>query len=368
MDHPESAVLTTEEFKDRAIGSVMLPYIKGDEVWGIAKIYDAPAMEEIARGLIPGEEVSTSPSVVFDNTAGNTTLTTENGEPLLIEGVPFLLDHIAIVTKARGSKGVWDKGGDAAGVLLTNPEVSDMTKEMIEPKADAQGEKLDAILQAIGSLATRVDSMEKNMPAEPLVAASDKKRKDEDEEVKKDEDEEAKKDSEGKVEMPAGEIKFDEDAKKDEDEAMCDEDEEEKAAKADEEASKYADAQAKADSVFAAFGKAASRPLAGEALMSYRKRLLRGLQAYSDSYKEVNLNSIKDAALLNLAEKQIFADALSAAKSPMVFAADQLIEVNEKDRAGRTITKFKGAMSAWLDDFKVPALRATAFHTSNNQR
>ena len=383
MDHPESAVLTTEEFKDRAIGSVMLPYIKGDEVWGIAKIYDAPAMEEIARGLIPGEEVSTSPSVVFDNTAGNTTLTTENGEPLLIEGVPFLLDHIAIVTKARGSKGVWDKGGDAAGVLLTNPEVSDMTKEMIEPKADAQGEKLDAILQAIGSLATRVDSMEKNMPAEPLVAASDKKRKDEDEEAKsrKDEDEEEeeakkdedamkkhRKDSEGKVEMPAGEIKFDEDAKKDEDEEAKMDDDEEEAAKKDEEASKYADAQAKADSVFAAFGKAASRPLAGEALMSYRKRLLRGLQAYSDSYKEVNLNSIKDAALLNLAEKQIFADALSAAKSPMVFAADQLIEVNEKDRAGRTITKFKGAMSAWLDDFKVPALRATAFHTSNNQR
>jgi len=322
--------------------------------------------------LIPGEEVSTSPSVVFDNTAGNTTLTTENGEPLLIEGVPFLLDHIAIVTKARGSKGVWDKGGDAAGVLLTNPEVSDMTKEMIEPKADAQGEKLDAILQAIGSLATRVDSMEKNMPAEPLVAASDKKRKDEDEsKSRKDEDEdeeEAKKDSEGKVEMPAGEIKFDEDAKKDEDEEAKMDDDEEEAAKKDEEAAKYADAQAKADSVFAAFGKSASRPLAGEALASYRKRLLRGLQAYSDSYKEVNLNSIKDAALLNLAEKQIFADALSAAKSPMVFAADQLIEVNEKDRAGRTITKFKGAMSAWLDDFKVPALRATAFHTSNNQR
>ena len=374
MDHPESAVLTTEEFKDRAIGSVMLPYIKGDEVWGIAKIYDAPAMEEIARGLIPGEEVSTSPSVVFDNTAGNTTLTTENGEPLLIEGVPFLLDHIAIVTKARGSKGVWDKGGDAAGVLLTNPEVSDMTKEMIEPKADAQGEKLDAILQAIGSLATRVDSMEKNMPAEPLVTASDKKRKDEDEsksrkdedeeEAKKDEDEEAKKDSEGSnpvVHGQAGEIKPDEDAK-------SDEDEEEEAAKADEEEAKYADAQAKADSVLAAFGKSASRPLSGEALMSYRKRLLRGLQAYSDSYKEVNLNSIKDAKLLALAEKQIFADALVAAKSPTMFAADQLIEINEKDRAGRTITKFKGAMSAWLDDFKVPPMRATQFHTSNNQR
>ena len=125
MDHPETQVLTPEEFKKRAVGSVMLPYINGDEVWGIAKIYDQDAINEISRGLIPGEEVSTSPAVVFDETAGNITLTTENGDPLLIEGVPFLLDHIAIVTKARGSKGVWDKGGDAAGVLLTNNEVSE---------------------------------------------------------------------------------------------------------------------------------------------------------------------------------------------------------------------------------------------------
>ena len=359
MDHPDTAVLTSDEFKNRAVGSIMLPYIKGDEVWGIAKIYDQDSVNEILEG-----EISTSPSVVFDNTAGNTTLTTENGEPLLIEGVPFLLDHIAIVTKARGSKGVWDKGGDAAGVLLTNPEVSDMTEKMNEPKADAQGEKLDAILTAIGSLAARVDSMEKELPAEPLVTAADKKAKADEEEAKMDEAEEMKKCADGgEVQMPAGEIKFDEDK---EEEAKMDEEEE--AMKADEEAAEYADAQAKCDSVLAAFGKSASRPLQGENLMSYRKRLLRGLQAYSDSYKEVNLHSIKDAKLLSLAEKQIFADALNAAKSPSMYAADQLIEINEKDRAGRTITKFKGSMSAWLDDFKVPPMRATQFHTSNNQR
>ena len=370
MDHPESSVLTTDEFKDRAVGSIMLPYIQGDEVWGIAKIYDQDAMKEIAEG-----DISTSPSVVFDNTAGNTTLTTENGEPLLIEGVPFLLDHIAIVTKARGSKGVWDKGGDATGVLLNNQEVSDMNDNTIAPKADAQGEKLDALLNLVQSVAeaqkslvARVDSMEKNAPAEPLVTAVDKKRKDDDskkakadeeEEAKADEEEEeeAKSDSEGKVEMPAGEMKFD-----------SDEEMEEKAAKADEEEAEYADAQAKADSVLAAFGKSASRPLQGEGLMAYRKRLLRGLQAYSDSYKEINLASIKDVALLGLAEKQIFADALVAAKSPLVYAADQLVEINEKDRAGRTITKFKGSMSAWLNDFKVEPMRATKFHTSNNVR
>lgn len=396
MDHPDTQVLTSKEFKNRAVGSVMLPYIKGDEVWGIAKIYDQDAVNEICEG-----EISTSPSVVFDNTAGNTTLTTENGDPLLIEGVPFLLDHIAIVTKARGSKGVWDKGGDPAGVLLTNPEVSDMTEKMIEPKADAQGEKLDAILAALGNLAARVDSMEKDLPAEPLVTAADKKakkdddskhRKDDDEEeeeAKKDDDSEAKakkfmmrkakKDAEGSdpKEHNEGEIKPDDEGemhepghmsfkKDDDEEAMCDDEEE--AAKKDEEEAMYADAQAKADSVYAAFGKSASRPLAGESLLKYRTRMARGLQAYSDAYKEVNLASIKDAKLLAIAEKQIYSDALIAAKSPTMYAADQLIEIHEKDRAGRTITKFKGSMEAWLGDFKVPSLRAKSFNLANNNQ
>ena len=368
MDHPESSVLTSKEFKDRAVGSIILPYIKGDEVWGIAKIYDQDSINEILEG-----EISTSPAVVFDNTAGNTTLTTENGEPLLIEGVPFLLDHIAIVTKARGSKGVWDKGGEPAGVLLTNPEVSDMTEKVNEPKADAQGDKLDAILKAVGSIAARVDEMEKNLPAPPLVTAADKKRKDDDDMACDDDDEE---ESESKAEKFM-ERKMDKKRKDDDgsnpkehDEGEIkpdDDDEEEMAKKADDEAAEYADAQAKADSVFASFGKSASRPLAGEGLMAYRKRLLRGLQAYSDSFKDVNINSIKDAKLLALTEKQIFSDALAASKSPMTYAADQEIAIQKKDSAGRTITSFRGGMG-WLDAFKVPAMRVTKFHTMNNQR
>ena len=338
---------------------------------------------------------------MFDNTAGNTTLTTENGEPLLIEGVPFLLDHIAIVTKARGSKGVWDKGGEPAGVLLTNPEVSDMTEKVNEPKADAQGDKLDAILKAVGSIAARVDEMEKNLPAPPLVTAADKKRKDDDDMACDDDDEEeseskAEKFMERKMDKKRKDDDDDSKHRKDDDEEddmkhrkdakkrkdaegsnpkehdegeikPDDDDEEEMAKKADDEAAEYADAQAKADSVFASFGKSASRPLAGEGLMAYRKRLLRGLQAYSDSFKDVNINSIKDAKLLALTEKQIFADALAASKSPMTYAADQEIAIQKKDSAGRTITSFRGGMG-WLDAFKVPAMRVTKFHTMNNQR
>lgn len=264
------------------------------------------------------------------------------------------------------------------------------TENKVEPKADAEG-KLDAILAALGAISARVDEMEKNLPAPPLQMAADKKRKDEDDRMdddddRKDDDEEddrkdakhrkdAKKDDddeddrkddddrkdakadlanpepkkgEGEFEGKAGEMRFDEDEEED------DKEEEEKA-----------DAQAKCDSVYALFGKSASRPLVGESVMAYRKRMLRGLQGYSDSYKGVNLASIKDAKLLAIAEKQIFADAAKASKN--VAYADGEIEIKRKDASGRTITEFRGSM-AWLDAFKMPTHRAVEWFTANNKR
>ena len=385
MDHPEGSILTGEEFKKRAIGAVMLPYIRGDEVWGIARIYDEEAMNEICEG-----EISTSPSVVFDDTAENTTLKTEEGEPLLIEGKAFLLDHIAIVTKERGSRGVWDKGGAPTGVELNNPEVIPMTDAVA--KADAASDKLDQLLSLMTKISARVDELE-NMPAAPLVKAADKKHDDDDSahhEVKEDDeeagsevkmdDEEAfdhhmskaaghhllkaadkkRKDAEGSNPVEnalegehAGEMRPDDDD-------LAAEKEDEKHARMD-------DYRAKADSVLAAFGKSASRPLQGEGVTAYRKRLLRGLQGYSDAYKGVNLRSISDAKLLEIAEKQIYADAMVAAKSPVAYG-DALVEHRTTDRAGRTISTFTGKVSAWLDQFKVEPMRVVEFRTHNVNR
>jgi hypothetical protein len=166
---------------------------------------------------------------------------------------------------------------------------------------------------------------------------------------------------------PAGEIKPDDD----DDEAMPphhgahdDDDDQKLAAKMDAQHARYADVQAKADSIFAAFGKSASRPLQGESVVAYRKRLLRGLQGYSDAYKSVNVRAISDKALLDIAEKQIFADALAAAKNPVAYG-DQLIEHRSTDRAGRTISTFTGSVSAWLDQFKVAPMRVVEFRTPN---
>ena len=236
--------------------------------------------------------------------------------------------------------------------------------ENIETRADDNSEKLDAILKAVAGLIARVDAMEeeKNEPAPPLVSAADKRKdedacadadeeeakKDADEEAKDDAEEESKDDSEGKIEGPAGEMKFD-----------AEESEEEEEAKAD--------AQAKADSVYASFGKSASRPMQGENVLAYRKRMLKGLQKYSDAYKGVNINSIKDEALLALAEKQIFADALSASRTSTGIGAGRLVELHERDRAGRTITKFRGDMESWLGAFKVPPMRVEKFNTNNGK-
>ena len=246
-----------------------------------------------------------------------------------------------------------------------------MTENIIEPKADAQGDKLDAIMSLLGKTISRLDEMEtkSNLPAPPLVTAADKKAKaDEDkeeEEMKADEAEEAKpvekSDSEGKVEMPAGEMKFDE-AKSDEDK------EEEEAAKNDEDEAVMADCQAKADSVYSAFGKSASRPLSGESLTAYRKRMVRGLQAHSDEMKNVNINAIKDEAMLTVVEKRVYADAIAASRGTGAIAKGQLIELHKKDRAGRTITEFRGDMEAWLGDFKLPAYRVMKFNTENFKR
>jgi 8-oxo-dGTP pyrophosphatase MutT (NUDIX family) len=129
VDHPEKAVLNTEEFRNRIVGTVFLPYLREpDEVWGIAKILDMEAAEDLET-----KPLSTSPAVVFTPADGNVKHEMKNGSILLIEGKPSLLDHLAICVK-----GVWDKGGDPAGV------------ESIDARPDAtSASKLGAILHEL---------------------------------------------------------------------------------------------------------------------------------------------------------------------------------------------------------------------------
>jgi 8-oxo-dGTP pyrophosphatase MutT (NUDIX family) len=126
-EHPEKSLLNGKEFTDRAIGSVMLPYLRADrpdEVWAIAKIQD----EEAARDM-DANPMSTSPAVNFADPTENDRIKLDNGKVMLIEGRPSLLDHIAICPH-----GVWDKMGDPTGVESVNAE-ADAAPLVVPPVA-----------------------------------------------------------------------------------------------------------------------------------------------------------------------------------------------------------------------------------------
>lgn len=109
--HPKTVIMNSEEFASRVVGAVMLPYIKGDEVWAIVRIYDA---EMIA--MLQSEQMSTSPAVLLGK--GDVRIKLETGEDMLIEGPAKLLDHICLTRH-----GVWDKGGIAGpGVRMDSQD------------------------------------------------------------------------------------------------------------------------------------------------------------------------------------------------------------------------------------------------------
>ena len=126
LDHPSAKILNSDEFSKRVVGTMFIPYVKGDEVWGIAKIYDKSAIVAIVN-----TQLSTSPSVVFRDPKVNYNLEMEDGSNLLIEGNPSFVDHLAIC-----EKGVWDKGGDASGIRIDSETTGEPSEKVVTAKKD----------------------------------------------------------------------------------------------------------------------------------------------------------------------------------------------------------------------------------------
>ncbi|HAU9490149.1 TPA: DUF2213 domain-containing protein [Escherichia coli] len=365
-NHPDDAVLTEEDFKSRIVGSVMLPYIRGDEVWAVCRVYLQSIVEEITEG-----DVSTSPSVVFNSTSGNVEVQ-EGDTNFLIEGVPFLVDHIALVTKAHGSLGVWDKDRIPAGVEVTNTGEIEMEKE--ELHALLQGvvsDALQGINQKIDGVVTRMDSLEQR----------DKARADAEEQAKKEAEEKAKADEAAEEQRKADEAaakeaeekaKADEAAAKDAEEKAKADSEAEEQRKADEEAEKerndsaLAEAQAKADSAFSACGKNAPAPFSGENALDYRKRALIAMQKHSPAHKDVNIRAIADSATLAVLEDAIFSAARQSIEKEMMSTQGQLHKRIRNDEAGRRITEYQGDPNVWLSAFKIPGRRLAKINTQGS--
>ena len=404
MEHPQRATLDSDEFSDRIVGTVFLPYLvpEAQEVWAVVKIYD-----DATNKMMSESQLSTSPSVVFRDPSVNTKEKLKSGETLLIEGKPSLLDHLAIC-----EQGVWDKGGEPTGIETTindstgGTEMAEETKNEERMDADA-GEKLDKVLEGLKTMGARMDAIEaRYKDAEEDEEKSDgptspqpkQQRTSEDEEaIKKfqskakgdaEEDEEPAEEDEPKrvaadkrrkdAKSDAEEDEEEEREDEDEEEEREDEDEEEEEAKADSVARHYltkherrirdleramprdvsdkeyramADAQAKADPVYQAFGDAAPRPLQGEDLLGYRRRLARGLKKHSPRWSNVNLSAVADQAAFDNIEEGIYNDAMATARSPVDVPLGQLREITSSDRTGRQITEFAGEPISWMGNF-----------------
>ena len=374
MQHPVGSSLDSQEFADRIIGTILLPYIKGKEVWGIAKLYDDEAIK-----LMEERQLSTSPSVIFRRLDVNNKVALSSGSTLLIEGKPSLLDHLAVC-----DQGVWDKGGKPTGVSsITKHGAANMTEDEMKAQAekdakfeqtendkakkDAEGNQMDKLMSMCDSISKRLDSLEgvkakKDADEEldedgkPMPAVADKAKKDTMNQTEM--ADKAKKD--GELAEAAAKENAKEKARKDADEKR-DKDLEEIKAKlpkevSDEDYEAMSDAQARADSVFSAFGKSAPRPLNGENVLGYRRRTASQLKQHSPAWSKIDLMKLGEE-VLDVATPQIYADALVAAANPVDLPAGQLREIKRKDRTGREISTFVGSMDAWTGMFKAPKRR-----------
>lgn len=395
--HPAKAVLNSKEFNKRVVGTMLLPYIQGDEVWGIAKLYDDESINHLVQRAAQGDPMSTSPGVVL--WGDDTKLIQEDGSVLLIEGAPRLLDHLAIC-----DRGVWDKGGESTGITIRGD--SDMTDaerkaallastalggtpaeiqarvdaaEAEEKKADAakaDAAKADARVDAaLDKVLVHLDGLGKRMDAYEEEIKEDKRKKDEEEmseeeKAKKAKDDKAKKDEEDKE---AEEKKREDAAKADaaEKQTMRDKiaDMEKRMPKqlTDADYNAMTDAQARADEVFGAHGKRAPRPLDGEDLGAYRRRLAGALQPHSKDWKEVKLDAIADETAFKIAEDRIYADAQTAANNPVDLPEGQLVMRTRRDPAtGLVVNTFHGPQT-FIHAMRPPARAVVGINTDRRR-
>lgn len=331
LDHPKKGLLDGDELRKRVIGAVIYPFIDGDDVMGIARIIDLDAAE-----LMASEQLSTSPSVV---TARDATLVLSDGSQCNIEGAPVVLDHVAIC-----AVGVWDKGGEPAGVIFNDSEDCIMTDEV---KSDTAADPMKALADSVGQIMTRLDSFEKKL--DKMKKKADKAKKDS---AKKDgeptEQLDDKKADAQALEKADGQ---EEEGREKEIEAKADSDlraeiERMKAALptalSDADLNDLSAAQAKADSVFTRFGDRAPRYMQGETPSRYRRRIAASLQKHSDKWRSIDINGLDDSAFA-IAEGDIYADSAKASAITDAIARDgELRQVTRRSASGHTITEFYG--------------------------
>ncbi|EGI0928955.1 NUDIX domain-containing protein [Salmonella enterica] len=352
--HPEKNTLDSNEFAKRVIGTLTNSWVADNgEVWAIARVYDAEAAEIMAT-----RQLSTSPTVKFVEVPDS--IIEIDGQPLLVEPSPELLDHVAIC-----EQGVWDKLLAPTGVK--SDSIPNEAEKMDE-------EKIVALINK--AIDARMAKADEETDAKAKADAEEEARKEKaDAEEKEAEEAKAKADTEEKAAKEKADAEAKEKADAEEAERMAKEKADSQLRQeiaelrsriptelSDEERNEIADAQVKADSVFSCFGKRAPVPLSGEKPLAYRRRLMIQLQEHSPDFKTVDLSTIADSALLSVAEKTIYADAQKSAS--LSVGSGMLREIKRADATGRQISTFEGDPAATWAPFQSGKRQVISF---NNQ-
>ncbi|EAX7087311.1 NUDIX domain-containing protein [Salmonella enterica] len=352
--HPEKNTLDSNEFAKRVIGTLTNSWVADNgEVWAIARVYDAEAAEIMAT-----RQLSTSPTVKFVEVPDS--IIEIDGQPLLVEPSPELLDHVAIC-----EQGVWDKLLAPTGVK--SDSIPNEAEKMDE-------EKIVALINK--AIDARMAKADEETDAKAKADAEEEARKEKaDAEEKEAEEAKAKADTEEKAAKEKADAEAKEKADAEEAERMAKEKADSQLRQeiaelrsriptelSDEERNEIADAQVKADSVFSCFGKRAPVPLSGEKPLAYRRRLMIQLQEHSPDFKTVDLSTIADSALLSVAEKTIYADAQKSAS--LSVGPGMLREIKRADATGRQISTFEGDPAATWAPFQSGKRQVISF---NNQ-
>lgn len=358
--HPGNNLLNTQEFRDRSIGTIILPYISIDEVRGIAKVLD-----EDAATLMQTTHKSTSPAVVFRD-EGSAQAVVMDDKNVMIEGKPSYIDHLAICVD-----GVWDKGGnEPKGVKLGDEKMTDKVKtdeaapEAVPAWADALIKRMDA-MEAKGE----EDKPKKDEPDKKEIMSDEDALKLEEKEKKEalkagEVADEAKKEQEKADAVKADSAKKEAETRADAVKALTTENEALKsnltaltaridgifAGQSSEDREALSQAQSRADALASMFGDSVAAPLYGETPIEYRVRLASQFKKHSD-IGDVKLDSL-DPVAFNIIEDKIYSDAKTVALNPVESADGRLIPIVRKDSSGREITEYQGDMNAWLGHFK----------------
>jgi hypothetical protein len=422
LEHPDKEMLDSKEYHDRNIGSIVYPYLRGEEVRGIGRILDAPAAH-----LMMKERLSTSPAVVFLPGDGNEKIQVSNGKHLLIEGKPSLLDHLAICVE-----GVWDKGGPPAGVDVSGNQREEATmpdKEKIEAenedredRHDTDGDKIDQLLSGIKVLSDRMDSLDSRSRRDETEDEDEEKREDR---ARRDEDKDDDPKEKEREEGGRGDRRARRDTDPEHEERQAEElhelaEEEEKEAEEAEDDSKKRD-DSDIEEHFMPWEEAVRKE--GEGDSSYSKRMdtlarrtdrnyakrddesiaahcdrvaagmrkdrarrdaqrrLDSVDRLSDTVNKLlhrfdslanrlqdrtdedeaqfaDIRARADQVAFEQIEKAIYADAMAAAAAPTKVPAGTLREIHKEGPYGSRMIEFAGEPLTWMQSFMLPAQAA----------